>query len=88
VIVTFHLEGHGQSFAYVYDPGIFTWSLQDLLSFGGELPQKSPCRFVAAVFGPHYAEDSQFRFVGFSAQLFFDCFIFFFSQAKIFVVHF
>ncbi len=68
VIVALHLEGEPEALSEVHDARVLPRPLDDRPPLDGEEAQQGAGGFVAAVFGPHDAEEAQLRLVGSAPQ--------------------
>jgi hypothetical protein len=68
MIVRFDLEGHSEAVSDVDDAGVLARALEDGRTLGRETSQVDARTFVAAVFGPHHAEDAELGESGLSLQ--------------------
>ena len=68
MVVTLDLESQAMTAAEINHTGVLSGTDQDARPFCGKTAQKRPGIAIAAMFGPHHAEHSQFRPVGITPE--------------------
>src|SRR5918999_828086 len=76
MVVTFHLERHGEPAADVDDTGIFPGPLKYVATFSGKVFEKIARAFIATMLGPHYRENAQLGIVRFAPESLYDLLVF------------
>src|SRR4029453_12172764 len=59
MVVRFNLERDGEAISNVNDAGVFSRALKDGRAFGRQASQVDARTLIAAVLGPHHAEDAK-----------------------------
>lgn len=73
--MTLHLENDSESSTDIDNPGIFTGTTDNLLSFGREFFEISLGTFVGTMLAPHHREDPEFDEVRLTTEDLQDLFI-------------